>query len=423
MKQIRNKVWRSSTLHIIGWIFSTKILIYILRLTAGIIIAHKLGPVGKGIVAAALSIPQTIAVFGHLGLPISNIYFIGKGRDKSVLLTNSIIFILVSSFIYITLAWILFPFYKNTYYEKVDNIIAFASLLLIFLFLNRHFFVHFIRGLEKYKQFNFASLIQPAIRLTVILLVLLILKKLSVAWVIIATIISILSVVLYSGYILLKKIHVSIQKFDKIQFLESIKYGLKEYLGHVFMFLNLQIDILILAALIDKSHLGIYSVAMGIAQLVMFIPSSINVVILPKISKSSTINNAKTILLKSIYLNLFFILPAIFLFYAFGNFLVPFVYGEEFAPAYKIAVILLIGTLLLSISQLINKFYSGIGRPEIKSIIRGITIPIKFITLYFLVKHFNVIGAAWSFVITNLILILLSIIILFKIQKNKLTKT
>ena len=100
-------------------VFSTKIIVYILRIIIGVIIARKLGPEGKGIIAAVVVIPETFSAFGHLGLPISNVFFIAKGGDKQKMLANSVIFTLASSTVYIIIGIGLIPVFSSSYFMGV----------------------------------------------------------------------------------------------------------------------------------------------------------------------------------------------------------------------------------------------------------------------------------------------------------------
>lgn len=400
-------------------ILSVKIIIYLIRLIAGIIIAHSLGPEGKGMLISALVIPDIFASFGHIGLPTSNIYFIGKGRDQQTLLINSLLFIFVTSLIYIPIVVIFFPFYQNIYYEGIHPLIAISSLLIISLSISKHFLLNFHRGMEKYSQYNMASIIQPLVRLMLILIVL-VYYKLSVEFAIIASILSIFASDIYSINNISKDIPIKFNKKNKKQFKESLKYGAKEYIGHVFGFLNLKFDVFILVALISKYELGIYSVGLGISQLFLFVPSSIVVVLLPKISKSTSTIAAIQFLKKSIILNSILLLPILILFLVFGKDLISFIYGIEFIDSFTLTRVLLLGIFFSSISLLINKYFSGIGRPEIKTIIRIISLPFKIITLIYFVQDYGIYGAAWSYTISNILILILSLIAYMKVKDKEI---
>ena len=78
MKKVKN-----NTLKIIGYIFSAKIFSYFVRLIASIIIARNLGPEGRGMISAAMIIPEIIASFGHFGRNYENDgFFTWENLDK-----------------------------------------------------------------------------------------------------------------------------------------------------------------------------------------------------------------------------------------------------------------------------------------------------------------------------------------------------
>ncbi|MDI6840022.1 MAG: hypothetical protein QMD71_04070 [bacterium] len=48
----------------------------------GIITARVLDPEGKGVFGLLVLLPSTIALIGSLGIRISNVFFIGKRKER-----------------------------------------------------------------------------------------------------------------------------------------------------------------------------------------------------------------------------------------------------------------------------------------------------------------------------------------------------
>ena len=413
------KTVRGDTSKAIAGILGSKIIADGFALLSGIVVARHLGPEGKGILTALIVVPTFITAFGHLGLPVSNIYLMAKKRDKQTLLVNSFYFFLLGSAVYVAGAFVLMPLLQTTFFSGVESkgLICLA-LLMIPLLLAKHFLVSFMRGLEKYKEYNVANILQRILRLGVMLL-LVFLFNLTVPLAIVAMLISLVVSNAYSYMIIKKKIPIGSWKGSTNQFKESISYGLKEYLGNVFFTLNVKIDLLVLAAFMDRASLGIYSVTTGIAGVFLLIPTSMVVVLLPKISKC-TGGHIDTILRKSIVYNTILLLTGWLAFLIVGRPLISFLYGQEFNEAYPLSVIVLLGAMLLSLRQIISRYFSGVGRPEIKSLIAGINIPVKAVSLYLLLKWYGLYGAAWSFVISSGVLLLLTIYFYFRIRKQQI---
>jgi O-antigen/teichoic acid export membrane protein len=408
---------RQKTARIIFFTLSSKIVAHVLAMVAGIIIARQLGPEGKGILAAVVVVPTFIASFGHFGLPVSNIYYIGKGKDIGQLFSNSIIFLLIASLLYFTASLVFLPVLNKSYFSGLSSVnISIVVLLLIPFLLAKHFFIDILRGIEKYNEFNYSNVIQHGSRFLLIVFFLLI-YGLTVKLALLAMFAALFIANCYCFVIIKKQISLSISRVNWLQFKKNLSFGLREYLGNLFATLNIKIDLLILAAFMDKSLIGIYSVAVALSELFQFVPSSISVVLLPKVAKSSAAHSHK-ILKKSIVSNTIILSFGWFFFILTGWWLIPFLYGDAFKAAYFLSIIILFGTILMSLTQIINKYFSGVGRPELKSIIRAINIPIKAISMYFLIKYYGLEGAAWSFVVTTLSLLLITFIFYAKEKKR-----
>lgn len=413
---------KGRTARIIAYILGSKIISHTFSIITGIVIARELGPEGKGVLVAIFAVPVFFSSFGHLGLPTSNIYFTGKKRDSETLFVNSIYFIAFASFIYVLIVILAIPILNKSYFSGITSqYVVYMAIMLIPLLLMKHFFFSFLRGFERYNDYNRTNILKEASRLCITLLFIF-LFQLTIGAAVVALFISLL---LSNGYSYMKikhNTHLNLRKANRLQFKENLSYALRDYLGNLFASLNVRIDLLILAGFMDKASIGIYSVVMAISSLFQFIPNSIGVVLLPKISKGSP-RNVQNIMKKSIISNGILLSLGLTAFLIAGRPLIPLVYGEQFSEVYSIAVIVLFGSFLLSFSQIINKYFSGIGKPEIKSIIMAITLPIKAASMCILITLYSLQGAAWSFVVTTGFLLLLSLYYYFKTSREMLTTT
>lgn len=406
-----------STAKIIGFIFGAKVMAHIMTIIIGILIARNLGPEGKGILAALFIVPRFVSSFGHLGLPISNIYFLGKKADKETLLINSVYFITIASVIYIFCASLAIPILKKTYFSGIGSLyLIYLVLFHISVLLTRDFIKSFIRGFEKYKEFSYIDIIQRCVKLAFIVFFLSFFH-LSVEIVIIAILTSHVLSFIYGYRTLQKVVKLSWQEANYSQFKKNLSYGLKEQLGYIFAYFNTDIQFLMLAAFMDMRSLGIYSLALSFLNLFSMIPNSLTVILLPKISRS-TLKGAQHIVRKSIFANTSLLTAGFLIFFLVGKWLILFLYGVEFSDAYSLGLILLSGHILSSNCKIFNKYFSGVGKPEIKSFIRAINIPFMAASFYLLVSRFGLVGAAWAFVVTALILLIITIFFYLRISSN-----
>jgi len=141
-----------------------------------------------------------------------------------------------------------------------------------------------LRGLHKFRQFNFTLIIRQIIYFLV-LATLLLLADLDVFKVMWATIIGAGAAVLYVLVIITKTTCFN-YNFHPGLLKEAFAFGLKEHLGNTAQRLNLRLDLLILAAYLLPREIGYYTIAFILAELVWYIPDSIGLVLFPQVSSS-----------------------------------------------------------------------------------------------------------------------------------------
>jgi O-antigen/teichoic acid export membrane protein len=195
-------------------------------------------------------------------------------------------------------------------------------------------------------------------------------------------------------------------RLDPAQFRQSLRYGLREYMGSLLATLNVKIDLFVLALFLERAELGLYAVAVGISEVFEFLPGTVSFVLFPRVSRGDDTARKRRVVNKCIVYNLVLMTPVWIGFVIFGRWIVPLVYGRAYAGAYSLAVFLMLGMLILSTVTLANKFFSGIGRPELKSAARAVNLPIKGLLLYWLCRRYGTQGAAVAFVLSNLCLLL-----------------
>lgn len=390
---------RSPTARTITGVFSAKLLAHLMTIASGVLIARVLGAEGKGMVTSILLVPVYLATFGHLGLPTAVIYFLGRGRRCDVLLSNAVAFIIAAAIIFALVAFPARPILQASYFAGVDSPVVFAVVLFtIALLLAKNFAQAFLRGLEAYRAYNRSMLLQHGLRL-LLLLACLLLSCFSVEAVVVAGALALLLSNFYAWRAIGQTATPGRRRLSRPHFGALLRFGLREYGSQVFATLNLKIDLLILAAFMAKAEIGIYSVVLGLAELFQFVPLAIGVVLLPKVSRREPAQ-AWSVLRKSMLYTVGLLVAALAFFWAFGEWLLRVVYGSDFVAAYDLTVIVLAGSLLISLVQLANKYFSGTGRPELKMKILLLALPVKAIAMPLLIWHHGLTGAAWSYTIT-----------------------
>lgn len=145
-----------------------------------------------------------------------------------------------------------------------------------------------------------------------------------------------------------------------------VMYGLKGHVGHLLAGLNFRLDVVIAAAFVSPTQLGIYSIALTTAESLWLFPRIVGAIVAQRAASlppaDSTRLTASILRVESsalLLLSGFWILAAAPI--------IRFVFGEEFVAAAKPLLILLPGTLAMAIWKTLISDLDGRGYPKYKS--------------------------------------------------------
>ena len=128
--------------------------------------------------------------------------------------------------------------------------------------------------------------------------------------------------------------------------------GLRAHSGTVIQSMSYRVDYFIVAALLGTSDLGIYSVAVMLAQLLWFFPDALGMTLLQRVSLLGGDRSALEVLRRASYRALLAMGSLALTLAATAWLIVPIVFGDGFGAAYVPLLILLPGTIALGLWKL-----------------------------------------------------------------------
>jgi O-antigen/teichoic acid export membrane protein len=199
---------------------------------------------------------------------------------------------------------------------------------------------------------------------------------------------------------------------------EFMLYSGKTYPGHIGLVLFSRVDLYFVALFGGFEAAGIYAVAKGLTEIVAIIEQSLSQGIMPKViagdfaAASAVVARAFRI---TFWLNALLLLAGALT----AHWLVPLVYGAEFAPVVPALLLLMPGTLFLTTRILGTFFAMQIGRPEIPTyyvLASGlVSLPLS----YWLTRQFGYLGASAAFSIVAVMRGIVAIILFVVFSKIK----
>lgn len=398
--------------------FVTRIVAFVLTLITNIIIARLLGPQGKGVYALVLLVLNLLFIFTNMGLAAPIIYYVSKRQFPLGDIVSSLIsFVgIIGPILILTIIFII----KNYSLELLKGVnpqyIIIIILALPFKLLSSYLNSIFL-ALKKIKVYNFYSVF-PSLLFVIFFMISLLIPKnivfLAILSRLLAIIIASLTIMFFIGKLVKIKLRIN-TKFLK----SSINFGLKSYLDSITNFFNYRLDMFLVNYFLSTTAVGYYSLAVGLAEFIWFVPGAAKTVLFPKVA-STDLQQAKEFTPKVCRHVLMITLIMSGGYILFGKLLIKLVYGEIFLPALKPLLALLPGVLMLSIHKIITSDLLGRGKPVIQAIISSIVFIMTIVFDFILIPKYGVIGAAFASTIAYSAASIIGLFIYLKISGNSI---
>ncbi|MEK7519498.1 MAG: oligosaccharide flippase family protein, partial [Patescibacteria group bacterium] len=266
--------------------FLNQIAVFLAGFFSLVIISRILGPEGRGVYSLIILIPGMIMAFGNLGLGSGNVYFIGSKKHKvQDVVSNSLIFSLILGALLVLVFWGLLQmdfFQKIIESNKIPQLYLWLVVLTIPLTLLLGFFQSVLMGRGEITNYNKINFLREILQLLFVIILLWVLKK-GLLGAVLSHIVAIILAVLLSVFLVRNITRIRFG-FHKGLVKDSFIYGGKVYLANMMSFLNYRLDMFLIAFFLNPLAVGLYSIAVGIAERLFIIPGAITTVLYPKIS-------------------------------------------------------------------------------------------------------------------------------------------
>ncbi len=366
----------------------------LLSLVTAAITARWLGPEGKGQLSLALLISGILSLFLSFGLNTANVYFTGSRRLPIPALTaNSMAFSLLGMLLGFLIVSILAVLHLlPLIVPGVPLRYVFMGMLALPLGLTISNLSSVLLGLRRITTLNVLRVLQAALAIPLLFLFVVWLK-LGVPG---AILVSLATSSLYlagNAYFLRREGATFWPRWNPSVIRPTLAYGMKGYVGNLMQFFNCRLDAFIVNAFVGPASVGIYGVAVSLAELLWHLPNSVGFVIFPK--ASSTDHQS----MNRFTPRVFWIVLAISGVAAtgialFGKLMIRLIFSEAFLAAYVPLLALLPGVVLLGAGKVLTNDIAGRGYPHYNSIVAGLTLVITVVLDLLLIPRMGILGAA-----------------------------
>lgn len=367
-----------------------------------VVLARILGPGGQGKYSLITLLPTVLLTFLTLGINTSTIYYVSKGEvELNTVYNNNILSGLFLSFISMMVGAVVIYFFSDHFFNQTPHVLLYFCLLsLPFMFL-REFFQTVFQGLQDFKLYNTAMVINQFSILASIVLFTLVL-----GWGLVGAISAFISGNLITVMFMIRalkkqhKLKARLHSFSFAYFKKSVKYGLKVHISNFASFLNYRIVIFLIGYFMVDSAVGIYVTAMNIGERLTIFAASFSNVLYPKVAscESEEERNRLTSVVSRNILALSVSLAIIGALVAKD--LIVYLFGGEYRESAGLLQIMLPGIAFLSVEKILSNDIAGRGKPELNMYLSIFNVGFNFILNVFLIPKHGLAGAALAATIT-----------------------
>lgn len=387
----------------------TQIPTQLFGIVAGIFITRLLGAEGRGLYAIFYADVELFITVLGFSINTAIIYFIANGKIEKNKIVGLSVFssfatVLLSSIL--ILSWWMLPF-SDWFFPKELMTAKYILLLILFIFISQVNTVYssVLQGAREFGAVNkvlffnsvynillfggvflYSKIVNKQIGLDEILLVaLLVLFLNTFQW--------------HREYKKRFKYEIDFKIKWKNDIYPFLKMTGIVHLSNVINFFNYRLVLWVLAYYLDNKQIGIFSLGVGLSQLLSFISTPLSQVLTPFLSADNKKGRLENFM-RFARIHFSFISLSAVITFPFVPFMIPFLYGNEFVNSVMVYNILLFGIVLSCQSKIIASFLFSSGKANLNLWATIIGFVLTFSFNFTLVRMYGINGGATAQTLT-----------------------
>lgn len=387
-KSLARKALLNDLLGVLG----TRALWTILGVLSGVILARKLGPHDRGVLALVLLTPNTVVTLVKLGITQGNVYFVNRERVSSEkVASNSAVLALVLGVGAALVIWLLRDTFLATFLRSVPPWALALCLVRIPMRLLDDFLYGVLQAVGRFRIYNVRLVVSEVLRFGSIVVCLVVLDLSLFAAVLIHTLVNLFNIA-WLVVATRREIPFGL-RLDTPLLRRQLEFGAKSWVQTLTAHMLLRIDVYMVAYLLTASDTAFYALALHFTEMVLEVPQAVGLVLYPRLAslpKAEVHRLTAQTCRRTLVLTGAFALVAA----AVGPYLITLWYGPDYSPAGDPLPWVCIGAVAWSIYVIVTRDLTSQGRQAI-NIAAGLpALVLNVILNLVLIPKMGIVGAA-----------------------------
>ncbi len=380
--------------------FGVNIFLLPLGIATSVLIAHTVGPTGKGSLDLIIATATLLAMILSVSLPQGITFVVAQGQVSANVIASQLVFvsILQALVALVVLSILRFTPYFQLFLPNWGMWIIAGVVLYVWIDLSTKFWGAILTGQQQIAVVNNSEFIGRTAQFVSLFILYAVLrlsgKQLSVGYLFLvalsaSTLISLMQLVSL-GF-----------KFQLSRDLTGLRgasaFAIPCYAANVAQFLNYKLDVFVVGFFAGTASVGRYTLAVSLGQLLWLMSNSVASVLLPKIAAStassddgSGVRHTARVTRLTLWATALCGLALGLL----GTQAIPLLYGEAFRPSVAALLWLLPGIVIFSVANVLAAYIAGIGKPRLNLLVSGISLIVTITLDLILIPRLNIVGAA-----------------------------
>jgi O-antigen/teichoic acid export membrane protein len=373
-------------------VFLTNALLLLFSVITSLLSAWALKPEGRGDLTIITVWLFVFSLAGTLGLPLAHRYWTAREPAwQSEIFSNTVAYTLIAGFIMTVIAWFVVPLLTDGRSPEIVRFTQLFTLNIPIILLTE-----MLRGqLEGARLFGWVG----AARLSFITtqavgyLIFYFFGWLTLENAIFIIVAAQIICPLIMVWGVLKKLRPR-WSFSWKVFREEIGYGLRSYFGIITGFAVLRLDQIMLAIVAPSQIVGLYTVAVALAEITATLASSVADALMPEVAAANNPKESALLVGKSLRLMFYAHFTVLIPLWAAAPYILKMIYGESFVAATGALRLLLLASIVWSAGLTVISGLDGFGRPGLSTIARLASTVTTVAALLVLLPRYGILGAA-----------------------------
>jgi O-antigen/teichoic acid export membrane protein len=374
--------------------FLARVIVFAAIFAANILIARFLGPAGKGQIALVVFTLTVVIDLSMLGIPAALSYYVGRRIGDPHKVLGASIPLYAATLLAFSVPYLLaLPWLHKTFFSDMPVWLPLLALAGFPLTLGTRYAAYVFIGMGRIRLYNLLE-ISDRVSYFLFQAVILIAVSRTVTGVIYAELLGRAFGFAIACWLIWRLVR-PVLDFSTAEIRQLLNYGLRAHIITVATVITFRIGMYILRYYLDDAAVGQYSLALNVAELLLFIPNAFGVVLFSRTANTSNeeANRFTPVATRNV---LFVTIVSAVLLALAAPVLVPAIFGKAFIPSLAPFMVLLPGVVIFAIYRVLSYDLLARGMPLRVSLAAGAGFAANVITGLILVPTMGAMGAAWG---------------------------